>query len=254
MPKLIVFITCQRTGSSISAEIFHRHGMSLGSFPFFQSTPEKPLGLCETIPIFQIDHTLHRIIYGFNEDSVHYELAGRIMKNREMLRPEIHQIRPDFIKRGIETIQSLISTSPISGFKHPASVLFWFYWQHIFSQIPNLEIHLIFLLRPPSGIASSYARRANKPEFQNAMFDLVEIYLYRMLEVYRPWKGQKDIIRFTSEHYQNDIQTAFEHCGLKWNEKIYEQYYQDSLTVPVNEQVNHPVQKLYDLWLSYCKE
>jgi hypothetical protein len=252
MRKLIVFTTCQRTDSSITAEIFHRHGMSLGQFSFFQATPEKPLGLCEAMPIFQIDHTLHRIIYGFGEDSIHYELAGRIMKNREFLRPDIGQIRHDFIGHGIETIQNLVTNSPISGFKHPASALFWFYWQHVFSRIPDLEIHPIFLLRPPNGIAASYARRAHRPEFQNAMFDLIEIYLNRMLEIYQNWHGSKNIIRFTDEHYQSDLQTAIENCGLQWNKKIYEQNYQASATVQIDDLINHPVQKLYDLWLTHC--
>jgi hypothetical protein len=174
------------------------------------------------------------------------------MKNRELLRPGIHQIRPDFVEHGKQIIQSLIETSPISGFKHPASTLFWFYWSHVFSQIPDLEVYPVFLLRPPSGIAASYARRANKPEFQNAMFDLVEIYLLRMLEIYRNWNGTKNIIRFTDEHYKNDLQTALEHCGLKWNHEIYEQHYRDSLTVRIDDVVDHPVQKLYEHWLSYC--
>ena len=43
MSKLIVFVTCQRTGSSISAEIFHQHGMSLGPFHFFMAKPENPV-------------------------------------------------------------------------------------------------------------------------------------------------------------------------------------------------------------------
>jgi hypothetical protein len=252
MRKLIVFVTCQRTGSSISAEIFYRHGMSLGPFSFFQTTPEKPLGLCEAMPIFQIDHTLHRIIYGFDEDSIHYKLAGQIMKNREWLRPTINQIKPDLIEHGKQVIQSVIETSSVSGFKHPASSLFWFFWNHIFSQLPDLEVYPIFLLRPPSGIAASYARRANKSEFQNAMLDLVEIYLLRMLEIYRNWNGQKSIIRFTDKNYQNDLQTAITNCGLKWDEDIYKQYYQSSVTVEINEQVNHPVQGLYEHWLSYC--
>jgi hypothetical protein len=76
------------------------------------------------------------------------------------------------------------------------------------------------------------------------MFDLVEIY-YNV-------NGQKSIIQFTDENYQNDLQTAMINCGLKWNKEIYEQYYHSSVTVEINEQVNHPVQGLYEHWLSYC--
>jgi hypothetical protein len=73
-----------------------------------------------------------------------------------------------------------------------------------------------------------------------------------MLEIYRNWNGTKNIIRFTDKYYQCDLQIAIENCGLKWNKEIYEQYYQASATVGINEQVNHPVQQLYEYWSSLC--
>jgi len=49
MSKLIVFVTCQRAGSSISSENFYQHGMSLDSFDMFGASPERPRGFCEAM-------------------------------------------------------------------------------------------------------------------------------------------------------------------------------------------------------------
>jgi len=252
MKKLIVFLTCQRCGSSVTADIFRRHGTSFGPFPFFQATPENPYGLFEAMPIFEIDHTLHRVIYGFSEDSIHYGLAGHIMKNRDLLRPVVRQVHPELIRNGRETIRQLVSTGPISAYKHPASVLFWFYWDHVFSGIPDLKVHPVFLLRPPSGIAASYARRAKRPEWEPFLYDLIYVYLARMLEVFRNWPGPKNIVRFTDEHYYNDLRIVIDQCGLTWDANHYESGYHPSATERIDKPVAHPVQSLYEHWLSLC--
>ena len=150
MSKLIVFVTCQRTGSSISAEIFHQHGMSLGPFPFFMAKPENPRGFCETMPIFRIDHDLHQRVYGFREDSIPYIRAGRMMKERNDIPLDIDALPSEIINRGVKAIRRLTEGVSLAGFKHPASVLFWDYWQHVFLQFPHLKIIPVFLLRPPT--------------------------------------------------------------------------------------------------------
>lgn len=252
MKKLIVFVTCQRTGSSVSAEIFYRHGMSLGPFSFFMASPEKPLGLCEAMPIFKINHAIHRIRYGFDEDAVPYDRAGLLMKDRDAHPFDIDRLPSWIIQQGIETIRTVVDSAPISGFKHPASVLFWPFWRHVFSEIPGLEVFPVFLLRSPSGIAASYARRAKRPEFQNAMFDLIEVYLARMLEIYETWVGPRRIVRFSDEYYREDLRNAVELLDLPWNPEIFDQYYQASATVAVDEPVDHPVQDVYARWQEIC--
>jgi len=252
MKKLVVFLTCQRCGSSVTADIFCRHGVSFGPFSFFSATPEKPYGLYEAMPIFKIDHILHRIVYGFHEDSIHYELAGSIMKNRDVLRPIVSQIPFELIQQGREAIRRLVLSGPVSAYKHPASVLFWFYWAHVFSEIPGLEVHPIFLLRPPSGIAASYARRSQRPEWEQFLYDLIHVYLARMLEIFNNWVGPKSIIRFVGSTYNNDLRIAIEQCGLPWDATHYESVFHSSETEGIDKPVDHPVQALYDYWSSLC--
>jgi len=246
MSKLIVFVTCQRAGSSISSEIFYQHGMSLGSFDMFGASPENPRGFCEAMPIFHINHELHQIVYGFKEDAIPYVEAGRIMKERNDIPLDIKALTTEIIDRGIETINRLTDGVSIAGFKHPATVLFWTYWHHVFSQFPHLEIIPVFLSRPPTGIAASYARRAKRPQVQNNMFDLIEVYLKRMRSIYDSWNSNKPIIRFIDEYYKDDLKVAIENCGLVWNEEIFERCYKPSVTVRVVDPIDHPVQVLYD--------
>ena len=252
MNKLIVFLTCRYCGSSVTADIFRRHGTSFGQFPFVQATSEKPYGLYDAAPILEIDRILHRVIYGFPEDSIHYKLAGNIMKNRDLLRPTARQVHPELIRRGRETIRELVSTGTISAFKHPTSVLFWFYWEHVFSGVPDLQIHPIFLIRPPSEIAASCARYADRSEWEPFFYDLIHVYFGRMLEVFRGWTNPKSIVRFTDEHYCDDLRLAIDQCGLTWEASHFESSYQSSKIKRIDKPVDHPVQSLYKHWLSHC--
>ncbi len=253
MKRLIVFVTCQRTGSSISAEIFYRHGMSLGPFPFLAAAPENPLGLCEAMPVFRIDHALHRLVYGFDEDAIPYDRAGRIMADRPLQCPTIQDVPSDLIEQGKTFITQLTDSAPVSGFKHPASILFRFYWEHVFSSISDLEIAPVFLIRSPSGVAASYARRAKRPEVESAMFDLIGIYLDRMLELHRSFQGIKPIVRFSEEYYRDDLKNAIEACGMAWDAEMFRQYYKPSATVAIDEPVDHPVEDLYRRFLALCR-
>ena len=239
--KLIVFLTCQRSGSSVSAEIFHRHGMSLGTSQFFAATDENPLGYVEAMSVFHIDHTLHRLIYGFQEDGIWYRWAGEIMKNRDVIRPDIAQIPRDLIRQGEDIIRAMLDWDEAAccGVKHPAMCLFWFYWQHIFSRFSDLEIHPVFLLRPPSGIAASYARRSNDPGVEFDMDNVIEVYLRRLLEIYHTWQGPKNIIRFDDRHYANDLKKAIDDCGLTWSEECFSNIFNRDQTTEIVKTVSH---------------
>jgi hypothetical protein len=73
-----------------------------------------------------------------------------------------------------------------------------------------------------------------------------------MLEVFRSGAEPKSIVRFTDEHYCNDLRVAIEQCGLTWNEAHYESSYHHSATEQIDKPVDHPVQALYEHWLSLC--
>ena len=263
--KLIVFLTCQRSGSSVTAELFHHFGMSLGTYRFHEQTNQRPLGCLEALSVVQIDQELHRLIYGFGEDALghtpghkyvpDYKRIGAIMKNRDGLRPDLSQISPHLIQRGEKTVRTMLGRPETThyGVKHPAMCLFWFYWQHVFSRIPDLEIHPVFLLRSPSGIAASYARRATVPKVEHDMYDLIEVCLRRQMEIYWGWQGRKNIIRFDDKHYVNDLKRAIGDCGLVWNAETFLSVFQREKTMAIDYPVDHPVQEVYDRWLQLAR-
>ena len=246
MKKLIVFLSCQRCGSSFTARYFHHLGMTLGPFEMFQSTHDRPLGLCEAMPIFHIDHQLHIATYGFQEDMLDYHLAGQIMKNRDILLPNISQIPYEWLEKGKNVLESLIRSSDLSGFKHPAALLFWFYWDYLLSQFHDLNVHLIFLIRPPSAIASSYARRITRPDIEGTLNELIEVYFVKQLRLFHSWPGKKNIIRFTDTFFQHDLEKAVQDCGLTWDSKLFFKLFDASTTRDLTIRVDHPVQQRYD--------
>ncbi|MCL2119658.1 MAG: hypothetical protein FWH27_14675 [Planctomycetaceae bacterium] len=242
MKKLIVFLSCQRCGSSFTARYFHHLGMSLGPFEMFLGAPDQPLGYCEAIPICDIDHQFHIVAYGFREDTLDYHLAGHIMKNRDILMPGISQIPYEWLEEGKNVLESLICSSDLTGFKHPVVLLFWFYWDYLLSQFHGLGIHLIFLIRPPSAIASSYARRFSQPK---ALCDLIEVYFVNQLRLYHSWQGKKNLIRFTGVFFQHDFEQAVQGCGLTWDSGLFSQLYDASTTCDKTIKLDHPVQRRY---------
>jgi len=112
------------------------------------------------------------------------------MKNRDMLLPGISQIKYDWVEAGADVLRRLIHSSDLTGFKHPATLLFWYYWDHLLSRFHDLEVHLVFLIRPPSAIASSYARRINQPGIEATLYDLIEVYFVKQLRLFHSWSGK----------------------------------------------------------------
>jgi len=182
--KLIVCLSNQRCGSSLCMEILHRLGMSVGPFEFFQQSRQKPFGLYEARPFFQMDKMLFQAVYGFPEDGIPYDLAGHILKNRVLFPATVAQVPLQWLEHGAQAVHQLTESSDISGFKHPAATLFWFYWSYVFSQFPNVDVHLIFLLRPPSSIAASYARRFKRPGIEPQLYDLIQVYFERQMKIF----------------------------------------------------------------------
>jgi len=179
-----------------------------------------------------------------------------IMKNRDSLRPDIAQLPSDLIQEGEHVVRSMLNRYDAThyGIKHPALCLFWFYWQHVFTQIPDLEIHPVFLLRSPSGIAASYARRATVPDIEHDIYDLIEVYLRRLMEIYTQWPGSKCIIRFDDEHYVNDLKRAIGDCGLTWNADTFLSVFKRERTMAIDHPVDHSVQEVYNQWLQMVLE
>jgi|LSQX01.1.fsa_nt_gb hypothetical protein len=250
--RLIVFMSCQRSGSSVTAGCFHRLGMSLGPFPLFGASDGEPLGFCEALPILEIDHRLHRATYGFQEDGIDYRLAGHILYNRRILLPDVRQLPEEWIREGIGVIQRLVESGEISGFKHPAAALFWDYWAHVLSHFPEVALHLVFLLRAPRAIASSYLRRNGRGGKIDDVLDLVAAYYWRLLQIRKTWSGPAAVVRFDPALYQADLQAAVERCGLAWDEALFAPYFDPARIHCEDQGGNHPVERIYEQLLEWC--
>jgi len=246
---LYVFMTCQRSGSSATAGYFHRLGMSLGPFPLFGASENDPLGFCEAMPVFELDQRMHRAIYGFQDDAIDYRLAGEIVHNRNMLLPEVRQLPEEWVREGIHIVQTLVQSSEISGFKHPATALFWDYWHHVLSHFPEVAVHLIFTIRSPYAIASSHVRRAQRPQRVEDVLNLLAAYYSRLIHIHRTWNGPKTVVHFSAEHYPTSLRAAVESCGLSWDENLFREHFDVSRIHHNDQKVNHPVEEMYETLL-----
>lgn len=250
--RLIVFLTCQRSGSSVTAGCFHRLGMSLGPFPLFGASEGDPLGFCEAAPFLELNQRLYKATYGFREDAVDYRLAGQILYNRRVLLPDLRHLPEDWIREGIGLVQRLVESGEISGFKHPAAALFWDYWTHVLSHFPEIALHLVFLLRSPQAIASSYARRSRRGERIEDVLGVVAAYYARLLHIRKTWNGPAAMVRFGRAEYQSDLQSAVERCGLAWDETQFASHFDPARIHCEDERGSHPVERIYERLLEWC--
>lgn len=247
--RLIIFMTCQRSGSSVTAGCFHRLGMSLGPFPLFGASQREPEGFCEAMPILELNQRMHKAIYGFREDAIDYRLAGQILYNRNSLLPELRQLPSEWIREGIHLVQTLVQSGVVSGFKHPAAALFWDYWNHVLSHFPEVSVHLVFAIRSPHAIASSYVRRSKRPQRIEDVLDLVAGYYSRLLHIRKAWNGPVSVVRFLPEQYRTDLQSAVESCGVRWDEAVFADHFDPARMHYDGQRVNHPVEDMYEQFL-----
>lgn len=248
--RLIVHLGCRRGGANVTAACFHRLGMSLGPFPLVGASNSDPLGRCEALPIADLDRRLHKAIYGFPEEGVDPRLAGHILFNRSKLLPDLRQLPNEWIREGVHRIQTLVQSAEISGFHQPTAALFWDYWNHVLSHFPEVSVHLVFTVRAPRAIASTYVQNGSPVQRVEDVLDLLAAHHSRLAHVRKTWGGPSAVVRFSQEHYGADLRSAVTACGLRWDEAAISECFDPARIEGAAPKVNHPVEQMYEQILS----
>ena len=67
--KLVVFFAMHRSGSSFTARLFQRLGLSLGPFKLVPGNQGNPYGHFEAIPFVALNCDLQRATFGFPDEA-----------------------------------------------------------------------------------------------------------------------------------------------------------------------------------------
>ncbi len=243
---LVVLLTMHRSGSSLTANILQRLGMSLGPFELLGAQPTNPYGHFESMPFQRLNRRVQKWAFGFADDMpTSPEIHARFLETQAAW-PTDRTIPEDWLEEGESITRALIESGSPSGFKNPRTVLTWPFWQAVFQRIENLDVLPMILLRSPHEIAMSLCSRTNGLYPYWDALDLTGVHLARLKAVVDEWEPGAPVARFGSPHYWSDLQRLAATCGLPWDEQIVEQVYDHSCVHQLPAEVSHPAQELYD--------
>jgi len=244
--RLVVLLTMHRSGSSLSASILQKLGMSLGPFELLGAAPSNPHGHFEAIPFFELNQKLQDWAFGFSHDlPTSPEILARFLDCQGEW-PTDRAIPEEWLMEGESLARTLIDSGSISGFKDPRTVLTWPFWRMVFQRIENLEVVPAVLLRSPHEIAMSLCARTNGNYPYWTALDLVGVHLSRLKAIVDEHGGRTLVARFATPHFRPDLQEMAAACGLSWDDEVVDQIYDPSCVHHLPAVVAHTAQELYD--------
>jgi len=246
---LIVLLSMHRCGSSLTASVLQRLGLSLGPFDLNGAAPSNPYGHFEAVPFLILNRRVQEIALGFPDDlPASPEVLARF-KETQGAWPEGTQIPDELFVEGRSLIRNLIDSGEISGFKDPRTVLTWPFWERVFNDFPGLRIVPISLLRSPHEIAMSLVTRRDGWVGYWTSLDVVAVHLRRQKAILESWDQPLRGLCFGSPAYLETLVDVAQHCGLPWNAKAAQEAYDQSCVHQTPAVVSHEAQ---DIFYSLC--
>jgi hypothetical protein len=248
---LVVFLSMHRCGSSLTASILHRMGMSLGPFELNGALPSNQHGHFEAMPFLQLNRRVQELAFGFPDDlPTSPELLSRFWKTRGEW-PEASPISNELLDEGRLLIRTLIDSGHVSGFKDPRTVLTWPFWERIFTDFPGLRIVPVSLLRTPHEIAMSLVTRRNGWYGYWASLDLVAVHLHRQKAILANYASPPPGLCFGSPSFLESLAEVTRRCGLTWDIEKALDVFDQSCVHQTPAAVLHEAQELFE---SLCYE
>src|SRR5262249_54772188 len=156
---LVILLSMHRCGSSLTANILQRLGLSLGPFELNGAAPSNPFGHFEAMPFMWLNRELQELAFGFKDDlSSSPQVHARFCETQGEW-PEGIRFPEGLLERGRSLIRALVDSGKVSGFKDPRTVLTWPFWRRVLEDFPGLRVVPVSLVRSPHEIAMSLVSR-----------------------------------------------------------------------------------------------
>ena len=243
---VIVILGTHRSGSSLTARILHKLGMSLGPFELIGPLESNRHGHFEPVPINHFDMRLQQQIFGFDGDMPHTEEVLHALLQSDGRWPPDVRISEDDLEFGRLAIRQLVDSGKVSGFKDPRVALLWPFWHEALSQFPGLRVILLTLLRSPHEIAMSIFMRGKGQYTYHDALNVTAMYLRRIQDIYNTWDGEHAVVRFDTRVYAEDMRIASEKCGLPWRNEFTKEIYDSGDRHYEPTRVAHDAQRVFD--------
>ena len=214
---LVILLSMHRSGSSLTASVLQRLGMSLGPFELMGASPSNPHGHFEAMPIYELNRKVQGLFHGFIDEMPTTEGNLRTFLKAQGSWDRGEAIPEEFVSEGRDLIAALLESGMVSGFKDPRTILVWPFWRRVLAAFPDVRVVPVALVRSPHPIAMSLCTRSEGAYGYWACLDLVAVHLRRLQTIIQEWEAPFPMVRFGTGQYLNDLAEAARSCGLAWN-------------------------------------
>jgi len=243
---LVVLSCMHRSGSSLTANLLQRLGMSLGPFELIAAAPSNPYGHFEALPFHILNRRVQEWAFGFADDVPRDPaVLARFLETRGAW-PVGRPIPEEWIDEGEQAVRALIESGPVSGFKDPRTPLVWPFWRRVFERLEDVEIVVANLLRSPHEIAMSLCSRSEGAMAYWTALDVVGVHLERMKAAADAGGGVQHVVRFGTPRFWDDMKALAVACGLTWDETTARDVYDPTCVHHKPAAVSHPAQAVLD--------
>jgi GT2 family glycosyltransferase/glycosyltransferase involved in cell wall biosynthesis len=244
--KLVIFFGMHRSGSSFTARLFQRLGLSLGPFELGRADEANPYGHFEAVPFVALNCELQRAAFGFPDDTSYDPDVFRRFRECRGQWPADQIYSAQQRQYARELIEQLVASGPVSGFKDPRTVLTWPFWRNVLRDFPGLRVVGLFLLRSPHEIAMSMFRRSRgRCRYEDAL-DVVAVHYGRMKGILHRWRGDRAVLQFEPQLIAAKAPQAAAMCGLTWDGAAFNEVYDAECRHHQPALVDHDAQELFE--------
>jgi len=245
-PTFVVLLSMHRCGSSLTANILQRLGMSLGPFELNGAAPSNPHGHFESVPFMLLNREVQNLACGFREDLPDSAAAlARFLETRGRWDESI-AIPDTMIAEGRSLVRALVYSGRVSGFKDPRTVLTWPFWERVLEGFPGLRVVTVGLLRSPHEIAMSLVTRRNGWVGYWSALDVVAVHLLQIKQILEARSEHPGYVCFGDPSYLPALRHVVTQCGLTWDDDVVNEVFDQSCVHHVPAAIVHEAQDLFD--------
>jgi hypothetical protein len=243
---LVIVLSMHRSGSSLTAHLLQRLGMSLGPFELLGPEQGNPHGHFEPLPVNRLDMDLQQRALGFDGDMPWSEEDLRHFRESDGRWNSDQVISQEDLALGQEQIRQLVASGPVCGLKEPRMLLLWPFWSRVLDGFPGLRVVLLTLVRSPHEVAMSIFMRAKGRYTYYDALNVTAVNLRRLQEIRRTWLGEQVLVRFDPQVYAEDMRLAAKVSGLAWQEAVFQEIFDRSSRHYDPTRVDHEAQRVFD--------
>jgi hypothetical protein len=246
-PTLIILLSMHRSGSSLTACLLQRLGMSLGPFELNGAASTNPYGHFESMPFMMLNRKVQNLAFSFTEDFPESDdVLARFLQSRGNWGSDV-RIPNELVEEGRTLVRALVDSGKVSGFKDPRTILTWPFWQEVLKGFgDDVRVVPFGLIRSPHAIAMSLVSRWQGRCGYWTSLDIAAVHLRRQKAILANQEHRLPNPCFGSPSYLETLEVVARYCDLSWDPEAVNDHIDPSCIHHIPARVPHEAQTLFD--------